>query len=123
MILTCKEHNTYYSINLNTTEPSYNYHHARGQNETYYGPKMLEKIKKVVGKSDSINSKQIFSDSWENSIIEQKYSNKVNDDDDDDYTSIPSSWEDWLENSPSSLPIYNDDDLTDMTDISSINST
>lgn len=46
-ILTCDIHNTYYSINLETREKTHNYHHAKGQNETFYGPKMLNIIKEV----------------------------------------------------------------------------
>jgi len=40
-ILTCDIHNTYYSISLLTSNNTFNYHHAKGQNETFYGPKML----------------------------------------------------------------------------------
>ena len=47
-ILTCSTHNTYYSINLQTLNKTYNYHHAKGQNETFYGPKMLEIINNLL---------------------------------------------------------------------------
>lgn len=47
-ILTCSTHNTYYSINLQTFDDTYNYHHAKGQNETFYGPKMLDIIKNAI---------------------------------------------------------------------------
>ena len=47
-ILTCSTHNTYYSINLQTLNKTSNYHHAKGQNETFYGPLMLDIINKTL---------------------------------------------------------------------------
>lgn len=47
-ILTCSIHNTYYSINLNILDTTTNYHHAKGQNETFYGPIMLNIMMKIV---------------------------------------------------------------------------
>lgn len=41
-IYTCKKHNTYYSIDLNTYDETSNFHHAKGQNETLFGKKILE---------------------------------------------------------------------------------
>lgn len=47
-LLTCSVHNTYYSIGLHTTETVYNYHHAKGQNETFYGSKILKMIEQAI---------------------------------------------------------------------------
>jgi len=47
-ILTCSVHNTYYSINLQTSNETYNYHHAKGQNETFYGPIILDILKETL---------------------------------------------------------------------------
>lgn len=47
-ILTCSVHNTYYSIDLHTLDTDvYNYHHAKGQNETFYGPLILDILKEI----------------------------------------------------------------------------
>jgi hypothetical protein len=47
-LLTCSVHNTYYSIDLNTLDTSAcNYHHAKGQNETFYGPLILDILKEI----------------------------------------------------------------------------
>jgi hypothetical protein len=45
-IYSCERHNTYYSVDLHTDKNVYNYHHAKGQNETEYGPLIIESIKK-----------------------------------------------------------------------------
>ena len=50
-IYTCDTHNTYYSVNLMTLESTHNYHHAKGQNETEYGPKIIEAMKKSISKT------------------------------------------------------------------------
>ena len=47
-ILTCSTHNTYYSISLLTLNNTYNLHHAKGQNETFYGPIMLNILKNAL---------------------------------------------------------------------------
>jgi hypothetical protein len=43
-IYSCNKHNTYYSVDLHTSKDQYNYHHAKGQNETEYGPTLLQKM-------------------------------------------------------------------------------
>lgn len=43
-IYTCNTHNTYYSLNLMTSENTYNKHHAKLQNETEYGPQIISKM-------------------------------------------------------------------------------
>jgi hypothetical protein len=40
-VYTCGKHNTYYSVNLYTDKAVKNVHHAKGQNETEYGPALL----------------------------------------------------------------------------------
>jgi len=47
-ILTCSKHNTYYSISLLTLNNTYNLHHVKGQNETFYGPIMLNILKNAL---------------------------------------------------------------------------
>lgn len=47
-IYTCDKHNTYYSVNLQTDKDQYNYHHAKGQNETEYGPKLLARLSQAA---------------------------------------------------------------------------
>jgi len=44
-IYTCKRHNTYYSVDLNTISSTYTQHHAKGQNETLFGNKILDIMK------------------------------------------------------------------------------
>ena len=44
-IYTCKRHNTYYSVDLNTLSSTYTQHHAKGQNDTLYGNKILNAMK------------------------------------------------------------------------------
>ena len=41
-IYNCNRHNTYYTINLNTYDATYTHHHKKGQNDTYFGAKILE---------------------------------------------------------------------------------
>jgi hypothetical protein len=48
MIACCSTHNTYYSISLLTLNTTYNLHHAKGQNETFYGPIMLNILKNAL---------------------------------------------------------------------------
>jgi len=43
-IYTCDIHNTYYSIDLMSEEICYNFHHAKLQNESEFGPKLLKKM-------------------------------------------------------------------------------
>jgi len=43
-IYTCNKHNTYYSVDLMTYEQQMNYHHAKPQNETEFGPLILSKM-------------------------------------------------------------------------------
>lgn len=45
----CTEHNTYYSVDLHTDTDRSNYHHAKGQNETEFGPKLLESMQEKSG--------------------------------------------------------------------------
>ena len=47
-IYTCSRHNTYFTINLIVKESTANFHHARGQNETLYGPEILNLMKGIV---------------------------------------------------------------------------
>ena len=49
-IYTCDRHNTYYSVNLQTEKNQCNYHHAKGQNETEYGPKLLSRMSQAAYK-------------------------------------------------------------------------
>ena len=58
-ILTCSVHNTYFSVNLHTLKNTYNYHHAKGQNETFFGSKMLSIIKQVISNDDNIELNKI----------------------------------------------------------------
>jgi len=44
-IYTCKRHNTYYSVDLNTLSSVYTQHHAKGQNDTLFGKKILNIMK------------------------------------------------------------------------------
>jgi hypothetical protein len=44
-IYSCDKHNTYYSVDLHSDTNRYNYHHAKGQNETEYGPQIIESMK------------------------------------------------------------------------------
>ena len=41
-IFTCAKHNTYYSITLHSYNKHYTYHHLKGQNETFFGKKIIE---------------------------------------------------------------------------------
>lgn len=43
-IYTCDKHNTYYGINLMSEDQISNYHHAKPQNETEFGPLILSKM-------------------------------------------------------------------------------
>ncbi len=54
-IYTCDTHNTYYGVNLMTLEATNNYHHAKGQNETEYGPKIIEAMEKSIKENSSIH--------------------------------------------------------------------
>lgn len=47
-VYTCAEHNTYYSVNLQTERECYNVHHAKGQNETEYGSKLVELMRQTL---------------------------------------------------------------------------
>ncbi len=49
-IYTCDKHNTYYSVDLHTDKDVHNYHHAKGQNETEFGPMLVKKMQERQAK-------------------------------------------------------------------------
>ena len=47
-IYTCKTHNTYYGVDLQTENRISNYHHAKGQNDTEYGQDILQFMEQCI---------------------------------------------------------------------------
>ena len=48
MIYTCKKHNTYFSLNLNTKTKAQNVHHAKLQNETEFGSEIEDILRNCI---------------------------------------------------------------------------